>query len=89
MKLCNRYRLHLISDEIYGLSAWGNPKVKDNVGFTSALSIDAAQFMDPSMLHVQWGLSKVRNLSCSLPRERGLMVIQTRTSVRLAYESDA
>lgn len=59
MKLCNTYRLHLISDEIYGLSVWDNPKVKDNVGFTSILSIDAAQFMDPSMVHVVWGLSKV------------------------------
>lgn len=71
MKLCNRYRLHLISDEIYGLSAWDNPKVEENVGFTSALSIDAAQFMDPSMVHVQWGLSKVRNSSCPLPEDVG------------------
>ncbi|KAI2999372.1 hypothetical protein CBS147346_7675 [Aspergillus niger] len=29
-----------------------------SVGFTSVLSIQAEQFMDPSMVHVTWGLSK-------------------------------
>ncbi|RJE23604.1 hypothetical protein PHISCL_04060 [Aspergillus sclerotialis] len=71
MKLCNRYRLHLISDEIYGLSVWDNPKVKDNVGFTSVLSIDAAQFMDPSMVHVVWGLSKKLSLTNGLNKDFG------------------
>ncbi|KAF9884872.1 hypothetical protein FE257_000939 [Aspergillus nanangensis] len=64
MKLCNRRRLHLISDEIYGLSVWDNPALDDNVGFTSVLSIDAAQFMNPSMVHVVWGLSKAIGFWC-------------------------
>ena len=63
MKFCNTNSLHLISDEIYALSVWDNPRVKGNVGFTSVLSIDASQFMNPNMVHVVWGLSKVRYMT--------------------------
>lgn len=63
MTLCKKRQMHLISDEIYGLSVWDNKNMTDNVGFTSVLSIDAAQFMDPGMVHVVWGLSKVRTHS--------------------------
>lgn len=62
MKFCERHKLHLISDEIYGLSVWGSPDLPNPEPFKSALSINAAQIMDPSMLHVVWGLSKVRRL---------------------------
>lgn len=59
MKLCKKHNLHLISDEIYALSVWENPHLADATQFKSVLSINAAEFMDPSMVHVVWGLSKV------------------------------
>ena len=59
MKLCKKHNLHLISDEIYALSVWENPDLANAAQFKSVLSIDAAEFMDPSMVHVVWGLSKV------------------------------
>lgn len=60
MRLCQKYQMHLISDEIYALSVWKNtvdqhpPPVK----FESALSIDLAGIIDPRLVHVLWGLSK-------------------------------
>lgn len=60
MRLCERHKLHLIGDEIYALSVWESPDLPDPVSFKSILSINAAQIMDPSRVHVVWGMSKVR-----------------------------
>lgn len=60
MRLCQKYQIHLISDEIYALSVWENkidhhpPPVK----FESALSIDLTDIIDPRLVHVLWGMSK-------------------------------
>ncbi|GLA43199.1 hypothetical protein AnigIFM63309_000926 [Aspergillus niger] len=58
MKFCSRNRLHLISDEIYALSVWENPRLPDELRFKSILSFNIEEFMDPKMVHVVWGLSK-------------------------------
>ena len=63
MKLCQKYQIHLVSDEIYGLSVWENKDAPKAVPFTSVLSIDPAGIIDPSLVHVIWGMSKVRALS--------------------------
>lgn len=60
MKFCQRHKIHLISDEIYALSVWQNPKVADAVTFESVLSIDTTGIIDPGLVHVLWGMSKVR-----------------------------
>lgn len=60
MRLCQKYRIHLISDEIYALTVWEN-KVDtgvDLVEFESVLSIDSAEIIDPALVHVLWGMSK-------------------------------
>ncbi|KAJ5119730.1 hypothetical protein N7448_010399 [Penicillium atrosanguineum] len=60
MKLCQKYQIHLVSDEIYALSVWENtidqhpPPVK----FESALSIDPNGIIDPRLVHALWGMSK-------------------------------
>ena len=59
MKFCSRNRLHLISDEIYALSVWENPRLPDEPRFKSILSFNIEDFMDSEMVHVVWGLSKV------------------------------
>ncbi|KAJ4323635.1 hypothetical protein N0V84_004243 [Fusarium piperis] len=60
MKLCQKYQAHFISDEIYALSTWPN-NIDTNpppVPFESALTIDTAGVIDPSLVHVLWGMSK-------------------------------
>ncbi|KAH8424252.1 pyridoxal phosphate-dependent aminotransferase [Aspergillus melleus] len=62
MKLCQRYRIHFISDEIYAFSTWENKE--ERVGpslpapFVSALSIPTDGIIDPELVHVLWGMSK-------------------------------
>ncbi|GFF73089.1 hypothetical protein IFM60648_03849 [Aspergillus lentulus] len=58
MKFCNKHKLHLISDEIYALSVWENKDLPGAPIFKSVLSMDIDNIMDPSMVHVVWGLSK-------------------------------
>jgi aspartate/methionine/tyrosine aminotransferase len=41
-----------VSDEVYALSVWGVPI------FTSVLSLDLEGLIDPSLVHVLWGVSK-------------------------------
>ncbi|KAL7785508.1 pyridoxal phosphate-dependent transferase [Trichoderma ceciliae] len=60
LKLCQKYQIHFISDEIYALSVWENT-IDINVPlepFTSCLSIDLAGIIEPSRVHVVWGMSK-------------------------------
>jgi len=59
MRFCGKHNLHLISDEIYALSVWHNPELPEAARFKSVLSIPPKGLIDPSMLHVAWGLSKV------------------------------
>ncbi|KAH7159484.1 pyridoxal phosphate-dependent transferase [Dactylonectria estremocensis] len=59
MKLCEKYQLHFISDEIYALSVWENSiDHPAPVRFDSVLSIDTAGVIDPSRVHVVWGIAK-------------------------------
>jgi 1-aminocyclopropane-1-carboxylate synthase len=60
MRLCQKYQIHLISDEIYALSVWDNTidQQAPQVGFESALSIDPKGIIDPRLVHVLWGMSK-------------------------------
>ncbi|KAJ5496868.1 1-aminocyclopropane-1-carboxylate synthase 6 [Penicillium fimorum] len=53
---CQKYQIHLISDEIYALSVYGN---HDSDGFVSILSIDPIPLgVSPALIHVLYGLSK-------------------------------
>lgn len=60
MKLCQKYKVHFISDEIYALSVWENTvdEHPPAIPFESALSIDTAGVIDPDLVHVLWGMSK-------------------------------
>jgi 1-aminocyclopropane-1-carboxylate synthase len=57
MKFCSKHNIHLVSDEIYALTVFdtGNPDAKT---FTSVLSIDPTDIIDPALLHVEYGFSK-------------------------------
>lgn len=60
MKLCEAHKIHLVSDEIYALSTWHNPIDLDPppTPFTSVLAIDTSGIIDPSRVHLIWGISK-------------------------------
>ena len=60
MKLCQKYQIHLVSDEIYAFSIWENrhDQSPPSVPFTSVLSIPTEGTIDPSLVHVLWGISK-------------------------------
>ena len=52
MQLCDKYRLHLISDEVYAMSVYSTPTNSNAVPFTSALSIESSGLIDPNLVHV-------------------------------------
>ena len=56
--LCNKYNIHLISDEVYGLSVFDVEGSK-RTPFTSALSIDPTGLLRTDQIHVLYGMSKV------------------------------
>ena len=59
LKLCAKYQIHLISDEIYALSVWDNTKDDTPTEpFTSILSIASHSNINPALVHVLWGMSK-------------------------------
>ena len=58
LRLCAKYQIHLVSDEIYALSVWENKEEQDIVPFTSILSINLEGLIQPGLVHVLWGMSK-------------------------------
>jgi aspartate/methionine/tyrosine aminotransferase len=58
MRMCQKYSIHMVVDEIYALSVYDNPAHPDAAPFTSALAIDPTGIIDPGLVHVLWGLSK-------------------------------
>lgn len=58
MKLCDKYKLHLISDEIYAMSVYEIPSSCSAIPFASSLSFDSSAYIDPDYLHILYGRSK-------------------------------
>ncbi|KAJ5088830.1 hypothetical protein N7456_012446 [Penicillium angulare] len=56
-RFCNKHELHLISDEIYASCVFdsGDPEATP---FTSILSLDLGELIDPNLVHVLYGFSK-------------------------------
>ncbi|RYP47127.1 hypothetical protein DL768_006770 [Monosporascus sp. mg162] len=58
-KFCDRKKIHFISDEIYALSGFSNPEIKEPVPFVSALQLDVRGLgCDLSRVHTLWSISK-------------------------------
>ena len=77
MKLCAKYSIHLIADEIYALSVYDVPD-SHAVKFESVLSFESAQYIDPKLLHLLYGFSKDMaasgiRLGCIYTRNEELM----------------
>jgi len=57
LRFCQKHQLHLISDEIYGQSVFGTGS--ETVPFYSILSIATSEIINPELVHVLYGFSKV------------------------------
>lgn len=60
MRFCDQHKIHLISDEIYALSVY-NPDA-NHTAFCSVLSINPSGIIDPNLVHVLYGMSKVKTV---------------------------
>ncbi|PKS13387.1 hypothetical protein jhhlp_000158 [Lomentospora prolificans] len=60
LRFCASKSIHLISDEIYALSTY-NQDSEASERFTSVRSIDPTGIIDPSQVHVLYGMSKVED----------------------------
>ena len=59
MVFCEEKKIHLISDEVYGLSNYDDG-AEHGTAFVSVLSINTHGIIDESRLHILYGMSKVR-----------------------------
>lgn len=58
-RFCHKNSLHLISDEVYASCVFDTDD-PNAVPFTSILSLDLSDLIDPNLVHVLYGFSKVR-----------------------------
>jgi aspartate/methionine/tyrosine aminotransferase len=61
MRFCNKYGIHLISDEIYAFSVYRTDALLP--GFTSVLSIDYTGVIEKHLVHVLYGFSKASSFN--------------------------
>lgn len=58
LRLCSEYNIHLLSDEVYAKSWFPSDDFPEPPSFTSVLSLDLEQYIDPALVHVIYALSK-------------------------------
>lgn len=60
LRLSEKYQIHLVSDEIYGLTTWINKedRLPLQLPFNSIMSFDLQGVINPALVHVLWGTSK-------------------------------
>lgn len=70
-RFCQRHQLHLVSDEVYASCVFDTGD-SAAVPFTSILSLDLQRLIDPHLVHVLYGFSKVRLDLYEIQRENCL-----------------
>lgn len=58
LRLCDKYNIHLISDEVYVKSHFSSKDFPDPPPFISVLSFDLNQYIKPELVHVLYAMSK-------------------------------
>ena len=58
MRLCDKYKIHLLVDEVYALSVYDVDNGLEAIKFRSILALEAEKFIDPKYLHLLYGMSK-------------------------------
>jgi len=59
MRLCEKYQIHFISDEIYAFTTFPTEDIPNPTPFVSCLSIPKDNLIDPKLCHIVHGMSKV------------------------------
>ena len=57
-RLCSKYNIHLLSDEIYAASWFTSKDFPDPPKYHSVLSFDVEKYINPALVHVIYGMSK-------------------------------
>ncbi|EAL85010.1 aminotransferase, classes I and II family [Aspergillus fumigatus Af293] len=92
LQFCQKYQLHLISDEVYALSVYDDADSTD--GFVSVLSIDPVPLgVDPALIHVLYGMSKDfaasgLRLGCLISRNKRFLQAVLSMSIAAAVLED-
>ncbi|RMZ80451.1 hypothetical protein DV737_g2978, partial [Chaetothyriales sp. CBS 132003] len=58
LRLCAKYNVHLICDEVYVKSFFPSTDFPSGEEFTSVLSLDIASMCNPGLVHTVYGMSK-------------------------------
>ncbi|EXJ70467.1 uncharacterized protein A1O5_06536 [Cladophialophora psammophila CBS 110553] len=58
MRLCSKYNIHLISDEVYARSNFPSTDLPNPPPFVSVLSFNLDEYIDASLVHVIYAMSK-------------------------------
>lgn len=58
LRLCSKHGIHMVSEEVYAMSVFANKDVPHPIPFRSVLSLEYKRLIDPSLLHVLYGMSK-------------------------------
>ena len=58
LRLCSKYNIHLLSDEVYAKAIFPSVDVATPEPFKSVLSFKHPSYIDPSLVHVFYGMSK-------------------------------
>lgn len=58
LRLCSKYKVHLISDEVYAHSSFPSTDFPDPPPFVSVLSFPLQDYIDPALVHVIYAMSK-------------------------------
>ncbi|KAL6874452.1 1-aminocyclopropane-1-carboxylate synthase [Trichoderma longibrachiatum] len=58
LSLCAKHRIHFISDEVYANSLFASTDYPSPPVFTSVLALEIKKYIDPSMVHCLYGMSK-------------------------------
>ena len=82
MRLCQKYQIHLISDEIYALTTFPTDDIPNPEKFVSLLSIPKEGLIDPQLCHVVHGMSKVPS-----PKQHPQRDADCRTFVPMVFDS--
>ena len=58
LRLCNKYNIHLLSDEVYVQSWFPSEDFPNPPPFISVLSLNLEKYVNPALVHVIYGMSK-------------------------------
>ncbi|KAH8812703.1 pyridoxal phosphate-dependent transferase [Xylogone sp. PMI_703] len=84
LRLCAKYNIHFISDEVYANSVFSSSDFPHPPQFKSVLSLEIEKYIDPSLVHCLYGMSKD---FCSNGIRIGVFVSQNNKTLHAAIRA--